>query len=50
MKIAVFRLCAQATAIGPSHGLLQYTFTQEVLLMEALVALCINRWIDRYGM
>ncbi|KDR81795.1 hypothetical protein GALMADRAFT_59462 [Galerina marginata CBS 339.88] len=49
MRIAVFRRYTQATAIGPSHAVLQYTFTQDWLLTEALVALCVNRWIDLHG-
>ncbi|KAF8959076.1 hypothetical protein BDZ97DRAFT_1906324 [Flammula alnicola] len=49
MRIACFRRFTHATVIGPSHALLQYTFTQDWLLIEALVALCVNRWIDVHG-
>ncbi|PPR04957.1 hypothetical protein CVT24_010415 [Panaeolus cyanescens] len=49
MRIAVFTRITQATAVGPSHGLLQYTFVHDTLLIEALVALCLNRWIDLHG-
>ncbi|KAF9009411.1 hypothetical protein BDQ17DRAFT_1235893 [Cyathus striatus] len=49
MRIAIFRRYAQPTAVGPSHGLLQYTFNHDLLLAEALVALCLNRWIDIHG-
>ncbi|KAF9036674.1 hypothetical protein BJ165DRAFT_594591 [Panaeolus papilionaceus] len=49
MRIAVFTRITQATAIGPSHGHLQYTFVHDTLLIEALVALCLNRWIDLHG-
>ena len=34
----------------PSHGVLQYNFVQPDLLLEALLALCINRWLDINGM
>jgi len=46
--IAVFRRFPQPqpTAIGPAHGLFQYSFNRDNLLIESLVALCINRWID----
>ncbi|KAF8188400.1 hypothetical protein BJ912DRAFT_1022525 [Pholiota molesta] len=49
MRIACFRRIVQPTAIGPSHAILQYTFTSDWLLIEALVALCVNRWIDLHG-
>jgi hypothetical protein len=29
--------------------LLQYSFNHDSLLIEALVALCVNRWIDLHG-
>ncbi|KAH8117516.1 hypothetical protein DFH11DRAFT_1687498 [Phellopilus nigrolimitatus] len=35
-----------ATPVGPSHAFLQYTFAQPALLLEALLALSVNRWID----
>lgn len=49
MQIAAFRRYAHETAVGPSHGLFQYTFKNDLLLVEALIALCLNRWIDLYG-
>jgi hypothetical protein len=49
-RIAIFRRYAQSTPIGPSHGMLQYTFSHDRLLLEALLALCLNRWIDWRGM
>ena len=49
IQIAAFRWYSQMTAVGPSYALLQYTFTQEDLLVEALLALCLNRWIDLHG-
>lgn len=49
IRIALFRKYNQSTAIGPSHGLIQYTFSNDVLLIEALLALLLNRWIDMNG-
>uniref|UniRef100_A0A8H7Y594 DUF6593 domain-containing protein n=1 Tax=Psilocybe cubensis TaxID=181762 RepID=A0A8H7Y594_PSICU len=49
-RIAVFRRYKQATAIGPSHAVLQYSFTQDSLLVDALVALCVVRWVDIHGL
>ncbi|KAF9452259.1 hypothetical protein P691DRAFT_661400, partial [Macrolepiota fuliginosa MF-IS2] len=46
VRIALFRKYNQLTAIGPSHGLIQYTFSNDNLLIEALVSLLLNRWID----
>lgn len=48
-KIAVFRRYAQVTVVGPSHAMLQYTFDSWDLLVDALLALCVNRWIDKHG-
>lgn len=48
-KIAIFRRFAQATVVGPSHAMLQYTFDDWGLLGECLVALSINRWVDLHG-
>ncbi|RXW15775.1 hypothetical protein EST38_g10076 [Candolleomyces aberdarensis] len=45
-RIAVFRRYAQATVVGPSHAMVQYTFDNRELLIEALLALCINRCMD----
>jgi len=50
IQIAAFRRYSHATVVGPSHGLLQYTFSQDLLLVEALLSLCLNRWIDLHGM
>ena len=30
-----------------AHGLFQYTFLQPALLLESLISLCINRWMDQ---
>jgi len=48
-RIAVFRRFAQPTVVGPSHALFQYTFVNDALLVDAIIALCINRWIDLVG-
>jgi len=44
--IAVFRQFSQATPIGPAHGALEYSFTDGLFLLEALLALNLNRWLD----
>ncbi|KAF9566340.1 hypothetical protein CPC08DRAFT_682742 [Agrocybe pediades] len=49
VRLAAFRRFTQPTAIGPSHAILQYTFLHDTLLMEALVALCVVRWVDIHG-
>ena len=49
IRIAAFRRLTQSTAIGPSHAFVQYTFNHDPLLIEALLALCVNRWIDLHG-
>ncbi|EJD05953.1 uncharacterized protein FOMMEDRAFT_153301 [Fomitiporia mediterranea MF3/22] len=46
VRIAFFRTVDQPTPLGPAHGFLQYTFVQPPLLLEALLALSINRWMD----
>ena len=49
IRIAAFRRLTQPTAIGPSYAFVQYTFNHDPLLIEALLALCVNRWIDIHG-
>ncbi|KIJ16741.1 hypothetical protein PAXINDRAFT_74392, partial [Paxillus involutus ATCC 200175] len=44
--IAVYHQFSQATPIGPTHGTLEYNFTEWLFLLEALLALNINRWLD----
>ncbi|KAF9218305.1 hypothetical protein BS17DRAFT_106945 [Gyrodon lividus] len=44
--IAVYHQFPQATPIGPAHGTLEYDFTDWLFLLEALLALNINRWLD----
>ncbi|KAG0705016.1 hypothetical protein DFH29DRAFT_908421 [Suillus ampliporus] len=48
-SIAIFQRISQATPIGPSHGTLQYNFSHDLLLLEALLALNLNRWLDWTG-
>ncbi|KAG1756480.1 uncharacterized protein EDB91DRAFT_1325517 [Suillus paluster] len=45
-RIAMFQKLTQATPIGPSHATLQYSFSHDLLLLEALLALNLNRWLD----
>jgi len=49
-RIATYRRYDQATPVGPSYAFMSYLFDNDPLLLEALVALCINRWIDWQGM
>ncbi|KAG8217896.1 hypothetical protein J3R82DRAFT_6062 [Butyriboletus roseoflavus] len=44
--IAVYRSFSQATPIGPSHGTLEYNFTDGLFLLQVLLALNLNRWLD----
>ncbi|XP_006458495.1 hypothetical protein AGABI2DRAFT_200165 [Agaricus bisporus var. bisporus H97] len=49
-RIALFRKYNnQNTPVGPTHGLIQYTFSKDILLLEALLSLLLNRWIDMHG-
>ncbi|GJJ11943.1 hypothetical protein Clacol_006181 [Clathrus columnatus] len=46
-RIASYSQIACQTKWGTCHGLLRYTFkNRDSLLLEALLALCLNRWID----
>jgi len=46
-RIATYSRITLQTKWGACHGLLRYTFkNQESLLLEALLALSLNRWID----
>ena len=40
----------QIPQIGCAHAHLRYTFPEQALLRDALLALCLNRWIDWKGM
>jgi hypothetical protein len=46
VKIAFFQRFSQQTPIGPSHATLEYYFSHDLLLLEALLALNLNRWLD----
>ena len=35
--------------VGHAYAYLQYTFPEEALLRDALLALCLNRWVDWRG-
>lgn len=50
VRIASYRRFDESTPVGPAHGLMQYTFVQPALLLESLLALCINRWLDMNAM
>ncbi|GJE98130.1 hypothetical protein PsYK624_143520 [Phanerochaete sordida] len=39
----------QNTPVGPSHALLQCRFDDDNLLLEAALALSLNRWVDSHG-
>ena len=45
-RIATYRRCLQDTPIGPSYGFMSYLFDNEHLLLESLIALCLNKWLD----
>ncbi|KDQ59502.1 hypothetical protein JAAARDRAFT_68141 [Jaapia argillacea MUCL 33604] len=45
-RIANYRRCPQPTPVGPSHGYIQYTFDDDVLLLYSLLALSLNRCMD----
>ncbi|PCH38459.1 hypothetical protein WOLCODRAFT_115523 [Wolfiporia cocos MD-104 SS10] len=45
-QIARFQREAKNTPIGPAHAVMQYIFDNDELLLECLVALCVNRWVD----
>lgn len=44
--IAVYRHFPQASPIGPTHGTLEYNFTDGLFLLQMLLALNLNRWLD----
>ncbi|KZS99003.1 hypothetical protein SISNIDRAFT_447837 [Sistotremastrum niveocremeum HHB9708] len=51
IRLAIYRPKNQTTSVGPSHGYFQYSFSgYETLLLESLLALAVNRWIERYGL
>ncbi|KAF8579496.1 hypothetical protein K439DRAFT_385027 [Ramaria rubella] len=49
-RIATYSRMSLQTKWGVCHGLFRYTFkNQDALLLEALLALSLNRWIDLNG-
>ncbi|KIM80798.1 hypothetical protein PILCRDRAFT_9233 [Piloderma croceum F 1598] len=44
--IARFRREYEETPVGPSYAYLQFCFDNDLLLLEAMLALCVNRWMD----
>jgi hypothetical protein len=38
------------TPVGLSHAYLHLWFENELLLLESLLSLCLNRWIDWNGL
>lgn len=47
--IAEFRKERTHTAVGVVHAVLAFNFNDDTLLVKALVALCVNRWLDWTG-
>ncbi|KAI0928043.1 hypothetical protein AcW2_004179 [Taiwanofungus camphoratus] len=43
--IATFRRETEETPVGVAHAAMQYNFDNDTLLLESLVALCLNRWM-----
>lgn len=33
--------------VGPCFAYLQFCFDHDILLLEAMLALCVNRWVDK---
>ncbi|KZT28524.1 hypothetical protein NEOLEDRAFT_1086918 [Neolentinus lepideus HHB14362 ss-1] len=50
VTIAIYRRFNQSTPIGPSYAYMQYTFDDDILLLDSLLALSLNRWIDLQGL
>ncbi|KAF9792888.1 hypothetical protein BJ322DRAFT_997340 [Thelephora terrestris] len=45
-RIATYRRRHQDTPIGPSYAYMSYLFDNEHFLLESLIALCLNKWLD----
>lgn len=45
-RIATYRRRPQTTPIGHSYAFMSYLFDNEVFLLESLIALCLNKWLD----
>ncbi|KAL6307924.1 hypothetical protein BKA93DRAFT_726660 [Sparassis latifolia] len=46
-RLATFRRDQNDTPVGLTHATMKYNFDHDHLLLESLVALCLNRWVDR---
>ncbi|KII89003.1 hypothetical protein PLICRDRAFT_592850 [Plicaturopsis crispa FD-325 SS-3] len=49
-RIGMFQRYHQETPVGPSYAMFKYTFVNESLLLEALISLSLNRWMDWRGL
>ncbi|TFK55216.1 hypothetical protein OE88DRAFT_1653949 [Heliocybe sulcata] len=47
--VAIYRRFQQSTPVGPSYAYMQYRFDDDVLLLDSLLALSLNRWFDIQG-
>lgn len=47
--IATFRREARSTPVGPAHAVMQYTFDNDDILLDSLIALCLFRWFELRG-
>ncbi|OCH90288.1 hypothetical protein OBBRIDRAFT_606944 [Obba rivulosa] len=45
-RMGTFRRVNSTTPVGNSYAFMEHIIDNEALLLESLVALCINRWID----
>lgn len=43
----IFTNIIVSVVVGPCFAYLQFCFDHDVLLLEAMLALCVNRWIDK---
>lgn len=50
LRLAEYRRMSMNTPVGPSHAYLHLWFDAEDLLLESLLSLCLNRWIDWHGL
>jgi len=48
-KLATFCYSSSPSPVGPTHAFMRYIFQNEALLLEALLALALNRWLDSQG-
>jgi len=48
-QIASFRRGQLQTPVGPAWACMQYRFDNDILLLESLLALSLNQWMDKRG-